>query len=249
MREDRSSPQDPGILRIVATPIGNLGDITLRALDALRSADIIACEDTRHTARLLTRHEIRGARRVSLHEHNEARRSEELVAELLAGRSVALVSDAGMPTISDPGQRLLQRCIAAEIPYEVLPGASAVITALAGSGLSTETFTYRGFLPTKKGARARELHAATEREDTTIFFESPHRIAATLEMLAAIEPDRLLCVARELTKKFEEYRRERACVLRDHFQARSPKGEFVLLVSGTKMPKWIHQPPGAEAVS
>ncbi len=235
----------PGKLSIVATPIGNLGDITQRALDTLRAADIIACEDTRHSARLLDHYEISGPKRLSLHEHNEAARSEQLLEALLAGKNVALVSDAGMPTISDPGQRLLQKCLAAGIPREVLPGPSAVLTALAGAGLGSERFTFRGFLPVKRGRRERELAGALAREETTVFFETPHRILSTLEMLAALEPGRLVCVARELTKKFEEYRRDTAAAVLDHFRGKSPKGEFVLLVAGTDLPKYLCPPPSA----
>lgn len=232
-----------GRLSIVATPIGNLGDLTQRALDCLRAADIIACEDTRHSSRLLNHYGIVGKPRVSLHEHNEARRSEELIGKLQRGKSIALISDAGMPTISDPGQRFLQRCIAHAIPYEVLPGPSAVVTALAGAGLGTDCFTFRGFLPVKKGQRGRELAAALEREDVTIFFETPHRLLSTLEILAELEPDRLICVARELTKKFEEFRRNTAAAILESFQERPPKGEIVLLIAGTRLPKYLEPPP------
>ncbi len=235
--------RSPGVLSIVATPIGNLGDITLRALECLRGVDLIACEDTRHSARLLQHHGITKVPRVSLHEHNEARRSEELVEKLLGGASVALISDAGTPTISDPGQRLLQRCIARGIPHQVIPGPSAVIAALAGSGLPTDAFAYRGFLPVKKGARERELRAALDREETTVFFETPHRIVSTLEILSSIAPERLVCLARELTKKFEEFHRDTAEALFRRCAAKPPKGEMVLLISGSKLPKWIQGPP------
>lgn len=241
--------ESSGTLHIVATPIGNLGDITQRALECLRSVDIIACEDTRHSSRLLNHYDIVGIPRVSLHAHNEASRSAQLVEQLREGKSVALISDAGMPTISDPGQRFLQRCIANGIAYDVLPGPSAVLTALAGSGLSTDCFAFRGFLPVKKGQRQRELTAALEREETTIFFETPHRIVSTLEMLAAAEPCRLICVARELTKRFEEFRRDSAGALLESFQGRPPKGEIVLLVSGTRRPKWIELPASVASLT
>ncbi len=238
-----SSSATPGTLYLVATPIGNLGDITLRALECLRAADIIACEDTRHSSRLLDHYGIAGIPRVSLHEHNEAARSEQLIERLREGSAVALISDAGMPTISDPWQRLLQRCLDAGIRYEVLPGPSAVLTALAGAGLGTDRFTFRGFLPVKKGKRETEILAALARPDTTIFFETPHRILSTLEILARLEPDRLICVARELTKKFEEYRRDTACAVLESFRTRTPRGEFVLLISGFDLPKWLAPTP------
>jgi 16S rRNA (cytidine1402-2'-O)-methyltransferase len=233
----------PGVVYFVGTPIGNLGDITQRALDVLRAVDLIACEDTRHSSRLLQHYDIRNVPRISLHEHNEARRSEELIEKLHAGSSIAVISDAGMPTISDPGQRLLQRLLAHNIPYEIIPGPSSIITALVGSGLPTHSFSFRGFLPPKKGARERELQAALDRKDTTIFFEAPHRLLTTLEILARLDPLRLICVARELTKKFEEFRRLTAAQTLRHFQERPPKGEIVLLIAGSKLPKWLHHPP------
>jgi 16S rRNA (cytidine1402-2'-O)-methyltransferase len=237
---------NPGVVYFVGTPIGNLGDITHRALEILRRVDLIACEDTRHSSRLLQHYDIRNTPRISLHEHNEARRSDELMEKLRAGTSVAVISDAGMPAISDPGQRLLQRCLAHGISYEVIPGPSSIITALVGSGLPTDSFTFRGFLPPKKGARERELQAAFERKDTTIFFEAPHRLLSTLEILNRLDPDHLICVARELTKKFEEFRRATTSETLQHFQERPPKGEIVLLVAGSKLPKWLH-PPGPAA--
>ncbi len=167
---------------MVATPIGNLQDITLRALDRLRSADVIACEDTRHSARLLNHFQI-SRPLLSLNEHNEARRIPELIARIEQGGMVVLVSDAGMPTVSDPGQRLVQAVIAAGLLVEVLPGPSAVLTALAGSGLPTTPFYFGGFLPHKKGQRGKELAAAREREATSVFFESPYRLVDTLDII------------------------------------------------------------------
>jgi len=223
-------PESTGRVVIVPTPIGNLGDITLRALEILKTADRVACEDTRHSAPLLAHHGISGKTLVSLHEHNEARRAPELAAAARAGETIALISDAGMPGISDPGYRLVQACIAADTPVEVLPGPSAVITALIGSGLPCHAFRFGGFLSVKAGKRRSALTAALESGETAIFFESPHRIVSTLEILAEINPAARTCVARELTKKFETYHRGPATELLAYFQAHPPKGEMVLLV-------------------
>jgi 16S rRNA (cytidine1402-2'-O)-methyltransferase len=217
------------MLTLVPTPIGNLGDITLRAIEALKAADIIACEDTRHSLRLLNHLGIQKPL-VSYHEHNEARRTAELIERLKAGAAVAIITDAGMPGISDPGHRLLRACIAEGIAYTVLPGASAVLTALVGSGFPAESFYYGGFLPVKSGQRERELTHAAERAETSVFFESPHRLQKTLEACAVLCPARPLCVARELTKQFEEYRIGPAAELAAHYAAHPPKGEIVFLV-------------------
>lgn len=228
-------------LVLIPTPIGNLGDLTYRAAKVLREADLIACEDTRHSGRLLQHYEI-DTPRVSLHQHNEAMRSEALVQEMRNGKTVALISDAGSPGISDPGQRFLQRCLAAGLAYDVLPGPSAILTALAGSGLPTETFYYGGFLPNKSGQRHRVLQAALERDETCVFFESPYRLVRSLEVLAAEGPERVVCVARELTKLHQEFRRHRAEVLRDHYTARAPKGEITLVIGPRKLPAWFALP-------
>ena len=220
------------MLYVVATPIGNLGDITLRALEVLKSADVIAAEDTRHSGILLKHFEIKKPL-VSYHEHNEAMRTAQLVERLAAGENVALITDAGMPGLSDPGARLIRECIQRDLPFTIIPGASSISTALVGSGFSTEKFFYGGFLPVKSGRRERELRAAAAREETSVFFESPYRLVKTLIACAGIMPDRQLCVARELTKKFEEFRRGTAADLEAHYTARPPKGEIVLLVSGT----------------
>jgi len=227
-----------GTLYLVGTPIGNLGDISARALETLRSVDIVACEDTRHSGRLLSAHDI-PARKVSLHQHNEASRGAQLIENLLGGESIAVISDAGMPLISDPGARFLHRCIEAGIHYEVIPGPSAVLAALVGSGLPAERFFFGGFLPTKKGQRRRELEAATAASWTSIFFDSPHRIIGTLEILAEIASERKVCVARELTKKFEEFRRGTATQVLAHYRDRSVKGEISLVIAGTELPKWM----------
>lgn len=227
-----------GTLHLVATPIGNLADITLRALEVLKNVDIIACEDTRHSGRLLSHHGIR-ARLVSLNEHNEARRIPELLVHLQAGGSVALISDAGMPTVSDPGQRLVQSVVAAGLKVESLPGPSAVLTALAASGLPTVPFYFGGFLPHKKGQREKELLTALQREATSLYFESPYRLVDTLAMIAAAKPGHRVVVARELTKKFEEFQRGPAQQVLSHYQARTPKGEITLVIAPAELPKWI----------
>jgi len=220
------------MLYVVATPIGNLDDITLRALEVLKSADVIAAEDTRHSGNLLKHFEIRKPL-VSYHEHNEAMRAAELVERLAAGENVALITDAGMPGLSDPGARLIRKCIERGVPYTVVPGASAILTALVGSGLAADSFCFRGFLPVKSGQRERELRAALESDATTIFFESPYRILKTLATCAELMPERQLCVARELTKKFEEFRRGTATELLAHYHAHPAKGEITLVVSGS----------------
>jgi 16S rRNA (cytidine1402-2'-O)-methyltransferase len=221
------------MLFIVATPIGNLDDITLRALEVLKSADLIAAEDTRHSGNLLRHFEIRKPL-VSYHEHNEAMRSEELAGRLAAGENVALITDAGMPGLSDPGARLIRKCIERGLPYTVIPGVSAILTALVGSGLGMESFCFRGFLPVKSGQRERELRAAAESDGTSIFFESPYRILKTLAACAEIMPERQVCVARELTKKFEEFRRGTAAELLAHYTAHPAKGEITFVVSAAE---------------
>jgi 16S rRNA (cytidine1402-2'-O)-methyltransferase len=225
-------------LHLVATPIGNMRDITLRALDTLRAVDLVACEDTRHSGMLLKYHDIR-ARLISLNEHNEAQRIPQLIDQMRQGASVALISDAGMPTVSDPGQRLVGAAVAAGLHVEGVPGASAVITAIAASGLPTTPFYFGGFLPHKKGARTTELNASLQRECTSVFFESPYRLVDTLAILTEAAPDRRVVVARELTKKFEEFRRGPASILLSHYQTKPPKGEITLLIAPSDPPKWL----------
>ena len=220
------------MLYVVATPIGNLGDITLRAVEALKSADVIAAEDTRHSGLLLKHFEIKKPF-ISYHEHNEATRTLQLVERLARGENIALITDAGMPGLSDPGLRLIRECIKRELPFTIVPGASSILAALIGSGFSTEKFFFGGFLPVKPGQRERELQAAAEREETSIFFESPYRLTKTLAVCIDVMPERQLCVARELTKKFEEFRRGVASELLAHYQAHPPKGEIVLVISGS----------------
>lgn len=224
------------MLYLVATPIGNLGDISGRALEILRTVDLIAAEDTRHSGNLLKHFEIK-ARLTSYHQHNEARRTAELIEELSAGRSIALITDAGMPGVSDPGHRLLRACIERGLPYSVIPGPSAVLTALIGSGFDSSQFFFGGFLPVKSGQRERELTHAAERSETTVFFESPHRLLKTLDAATRILSDRKLCVARELTKQFEEYRIGDAATLLTHYSAHPPKGEIALVIDSVSSKK------------
>jgi 16S rRNA (cytidine1402-2'-O)-methyltransferase len=219
------------MLYVVSTPIGNLGDITLRALEVLKSVDVIAAEDTRHSGMLLKHFEIKKPL-LSYHEHNEAMRAAQLVERLAAGEDVALITDAGTPALSDPGTRLIRECIKRGLLFMIIPGPSSVLAALVGSGFSTEKFCFRGFLPVKSGQRERELLAAVNREETTIFFESPYRLTKTLAACIEIMPDRQLCVARELTKKFEEFQRGTARELLAQYRAHPPKGEIVLVVAG-----------------
>lgn len=226
------SAPEPGRVVLVPTPIGNAGDITLRAIDALKEADRIACEDTRHSAPLLARLGIQGKPLVALHDHNEIKRIPDLLEAVRSGETVAVVTDAGMPGVSDPGYRIVQACIEGGLSVEVLPGPSAVLTALVGSGLPVHAFRFLGFLPVKKGRRLAVLEESLETEGTTIFFESPHRLLSTLELLAESHPDARCCVARELTKKFETYHRGPSAELLAHFRTHPPKGEIVFLLAG-----------------
>ena len=219
------------MLFLIATPIGNLGDITLRAIETLKEVDLIAAEDTRHSGNLLRHLEIHKPL-VSYHAHNEARRTQELIERLEAGQKVAVISDAGMPGISDPGHRLLRACIERNLPYSILPGPSAGLTALVGSGFPAERFYFGGFLPTKSGQRERELLGANARTETSIFFESPYRLLKSLQVCADHFPQRQVCVARELTKRFEEFRIGPAQELIAHYSARTVKGEIVFLIRG-----------------
>ena len=219
------------MLYVIGTPIGNLGDVTLRALETLRSADVVAAEDTRHSGILLKHYGIQKPL-VSYHQHNEAMRTAQLIERIAANENVALITDAGTPGISDPGARLIRECIKRQLPFTIVPGPSSILTALVGSGFAAENFFFGGFLPTKSGQRARELRLAADRAETSIFFESPFRILKSLAACFEIIPDRQLCVARELTKKFEEFRRGTPRELISHYEARPPKGEIVLVISG-----------------
>ena len=218
------------MLYVVATPIGNLGDMTSRALEVLKSVDVVAAEDTRHSGMLLKHFQIKKPL-LSYHEHNEARRTAQLVERLAADENVALITDAGTPALSDPGARLIHACIERGLPLTIIPGPSSILAALVGSGFSTERFYFGGFLPVKSGQRERELRATAERGETTIFFESPYRLTKTLTVCTGVMPDRQFCVARELTKKFEEFRHGVASELLAHYEAHPPKGEIVLVIS------------------
>jgi 16S rRNA (cytidine1402-2'-O)-methyltransferase len=218
------------MLYVVATPIGNLGDITLRAVEVLKDVDLIAAEDTRHSGMLLKHFGIKKPL-VSYHEHNEAMRTAQLVERLAAGENVALITDAGTPGLSDPGARLIRECVKRVLPFTIIPGSSSILTALVGSGFPAEKFFFGGFLPVKSGQRERELRAGAARDETTIFFESPYRLTKTLNACIDIMQDRQLCIARELTKKFEEFRRGTARELLAHYAKHPAKGEIVLVVS------------------
>ena len=220
----------------VGLPIGNREDITRRALAVLETVDYVCCEDTRNTGMLLSHYGIKKPL-ISLHEHNEAQRAPEIAARALAGERFAVVTDAGMPGVSDPGYRLIQELKAKEVAFTVLPGPSAVVTALVGSGLPSDAFFFGGFLPVKSGRKAAVLQAAVQASHTSIFYESPFRIVKTVQALAEIDPETPICVARELTKVFETYHRGNAASLLEEFKARPPKGEIVLLVGGQNAPR------------
>jgi 16S rRNA (cytidine1402-2'-O)-methyltransferase len=233
-----------GRLVVCPTPIGNLEDITLRVLSALREADVVACEDTRRTRVLLDRYGVK-AKLVSYHEHNEQARSAELVKRMREGAVVALVSDAGMPLVSDPGYVLVRACVAAGLPVEVLPGPSAAITALVASGLPADEWHFHGFLPRKKG----ELREVLSHSDgTLVAFESPRRLPATLSLLAEIDPDREAAVCRELTKAHEEVVRGTAAELASRYASAPPKGEIVIVLAPAAPPSGDADPAAVEAV-
>ena len=214
-----------GRLIVCPTPIGNLEDITLRVLAALREADIVACEDTRRTRVLLDRYGV-GGHLVSYHEHNEAGRVGELVRKMNAGAVVALVSDAGMPLISDPGFVLVRACVAAGLAVEVLPGPSAALAALVASALPSERWRFVGFLPRKRS----DLQTAFATPETLVAFESPRRVGASLQILAGLDPDRPVAVCRELTKAHEEVVRGRAQELAQRYAEQAPRGEVALVI-------------------
>jgi 16S rRNA (cytidine1402-2'-O)-methyltransferase len=236
-----------GVLYLVATPIGNLEDITYRAVRVLREVTVIACEDTRQTRKLLDHFQIQKPT-VSYHEHNEAERAAELVVRLLAGESIALVSDAGMPLVSDPGYRLVRAAIENGIEVQAIPGPSASLTALAASGLPTDSFHFGGFLPAKQGQRAKLLESLAEETATLIFYEAPHRVVESLEAIEAALGPRRVVVARELTKIHEEYLRGTAAEIRAQLEARdSVKGEITILIAKAEAPPQDDTPVG-EAV-
>lgn len=226
-------------LVVCPTPIGNLEDITLRVLSALREADVVACEDTRRTRTLLDRYGV-SAKLVSYHEHNEESRSVELVERMREGETVALVSDAGMPLVSDPGYVLVRACVAAGLPVEVLPGPSAAIAALVASALPADRWRFTGFLPRKKG----ELRSLLgERGGTLVAFESPRRVPGTLALLAEVDPAREVAVCRELTKVHEEVVRGTAEEVAARYAGSPPKGEVVLVLGPSSEPAAGEGPP------
>jgi 16S rRNA (cytidine1402-2'-O)-methyltransferase len=234
-----------GRLVVCPTPIGNLEDVTLRVLSALRDADVVACEDTRRTRILLDRYGVK-AKLVSYHEHNERARAAELVGRMREGAVVALVSDAGMPLVSDPGYLLVRACVAAGLPVEVLPGPSAAITALVASGLPADEWRFHGFLPRKKGELRRVL---TEPGGTLVAFDSPRRVPATLTLLAELDPSREVAVCRELTKTHEEIVRGTAAELAERYAGGPPKGEVVLVLGPPAVgDAGVGEPAGVDAL-
>jgi 16S rRNA (cytidine1402-2'-O)-methyltransferase len=230
MRDEKRSDEKPA-LYLVATPIGNLEDITLRALRILKEVDVIACEDTRQTQKLLNHYAI-ATRTTSYHEHNEMTKSAELVKEMQEGASVALVTDAGMPGISDPGYRLITLAIRHHVPVVPVPGASAFLAALVASGLPTDSFRFSGFLPAKRGERRAALEAVQNSPRTQVFYEAPHRIVEALtDVVELMGESRHVVIAREVTKLHEEFLRGRAAEVLETLKAReSVKGEITLLI-------------------
>jgi len=230
MTDEAASSRTPS-LYLVGTPIGNLEDITLRALRVLKEVDVIACEDTRQTQKLLNHYAI-ATRTTSYHEHNEMTKSAELVKEMQEGASVALVTDAGMPGISDPGYRLIMLAIRHQVPVVPVPGASAFLAALVASGLPTDSFRFSGFLPAKRGERRAALEAVKSSPRTQVFYEAPHRIVETLaDVVEVLGADRHVVIAREVTKLHEEFLRGRAGEVRESLKARAAvKGEITLLI-------------------
>ncbi|MTJ06564.1 MULTISPECIES: 16S rRNA (cytidine(1402)-2'-O)-methyltransferase [unclassified Anabaena] len=223
----------PGTLYIVATPIGNLEDMTFRAVRILQAVDIIAAEDTRHTGRLLQHFQVKTPQ-ISYHEHNSNSRIPELLEHLQYGKAIALVSDAGMPGISDPGYELIKACIDANITVVPIPGASAVITALSAAGLPTDRFIFDGFLPAKTQQRKQYLESLQGESRTLVFYESPHRLRDTLADFGEIlGSDRSIVIARELTKLYEEFWRGTIGEAIAHYTQKEPQGEYTLLVAGT----------------
>ena len=221
-----------GKLYLCATPIGNLGDITYRAVEMLRTADVIAAEDTRHTRGLLAHYDIHTPM-TSYHEHNKEEKGAELIARMRAGETVVCVSDAGLPGIADPGGDLARRAIAEGIPVTPLPGANAALSALICAGLPLDGFTFVGFLPRKEKKRREVLTRIAAYPETLIFYEAPHRLRDALAALVdALGAQRRVCAARELTKKFEELRRTTLGDLLAHYREHEPRGEFVLIVAG-----------------
>lgn len=226
-------------LYLCATPIGNLEDVTLRLLRILGEVSLIACEDTRHSAKLLNHYEIKKPL-LSYHEHNKMKAGERIIAHLRENGDVALLTDAGMPAISDPGFELVQRCREEGIPYTVLPGPSASLTALVLSGMRGDRFSFEGFLPRSGKERRERLSALREEERTVILYEAPHRLVETLDDLKEVIGERAVAICRELTKQYEEVRCASAAEHAAYFREQAPRGEFVLVVAGAEpiAPNW-----------
>ena len=222
----------PGTLYVVSTPIGNMGDFSFRAVEVLNAVSVVLAEDTRHTRHLLTRYEI-ATPLSAYHEHNEAKATPGLVAKLVAGQSIALVSDAGTPMLSDPGARLVAAAIAAGVPVSPIPGASALLSALVASGVSLERFTFFGFLARKGGERSRTVDEIVALTHTSVLYEAPSRVGATLaDLRDAGAGERATVVARELTKQHEEFRRGTVSALAAYYESDAPRGEVVIVVEG-----------------
>lgn len=221
-----------GILYICGTPIGNLEDVSIRLLKTLRTVDFIACEDTRHTIKLLNRYKIK-KKLISYHEHSNLNREDYIINQLLEGKNVALVSDAGMPGICDPGERLVQKAIENDLDIEVIPGPSAAVSALAVSGLDTSTFVFEGFLPRQASKRIETLERNKEESRTVIYYETPHRLMKTLQDIhTVLGAKRQIVLVRELTKKHQELIRGNIDEIIDRFKQQSPRGEICLLIGG-----------------
>ena len=220
-----------GKLYLCPTPIGNLGDMSQRTLETLLAVDLIAAEDTRNTGLLLSRYDIK-APLISYHQHNEKQRSQELIERMQQGAQIALVTDAGMPAISDPGQILVRRCHEAGVSVTALPGPCAFVTALALSGLDSRRFIFEGFLPVDKKERRQVLEDLRTARRTMIFYEAPHRVKETLKTMAEVAGDRPAAAVRELTKKFEEIKLMKLADLAAYYEENEPRGEYVLLVEG-----------------
>lgn len=229
--EQYTTSLEEGMLYLCATPIGNLEDITLRVLRVLQEADVIYCEDTRNTLKLLRHFEIAKPLQ-SYHDHSPEARAQKIADDVRAGCQVALVSDAGMPVISDPGFDLVNLFRRENLPYTVLPGASASLTALVLSGIAADRFLFEGFLPRKKKDLEARLALLDKESATAIIYESPHRLSATLDVFAKRWPERECAAVREITKRFEETVRGTTVSVRDHFNANAPRGEFVLILGG-----------------
>lgn len=232
------------MLYLVATPIGNLSDITFRAIETLRSCDYILCEDTRHSLHLLKHYDIHKPLK-SYHKFNETQQAQSILEDLRAGQHICLISDAGTPGISDPGTALVQLCIENEIPVTAIPGPCAAIQALSCSGLPTHHFQFFGFLPRKEGELKDALLTILSYSGTTICYESPHRLLDTLHLFHVLQPQRELVIARELTKKFEEFVRGSPQHLLERWKNEEPRGEIVLLVApaANTQPDWTHWSP------